>query len=400
MIDFAKHRLLKYPLFGSLYFSQGIIYALIVVVINVYFDNKGIPDSITAAIIGLAYLPWIIKFLFGGIVDHYIKFGRRKFIIFGGSLSAVSFIALSLVDPLTALIPFTIILVIGSSGVAFLDVAADAWAIETTVERERGKVNAAMFGGMFIGMAVASIVFGHIAENYSYSLTFVASGLLILAIILFPIMVKETTILKRKQKIIKVVVSEFKKKNTQIITLLFPLSAISFGMLSIIIPQYMNDELLLKIGQIGLVVAIGPIATVVGNITGGFMADNWGRKKSLFVFFGLNLIFCILLIFADSWQRLAIIWGIIGFLHGGHHSALGALAMDVTNPKVGAAQFSLIMAAGNAGEMGGTAVSGSLISIIGFSRIFLYSGWFYGPALLVLYFVRLKSTSKQNHKRS
>jgi MFS family permease len=158
----------------------------------------------------------------------------------------------------------------------------------------------------------------------------------------------------------------------------------------------MNDVMSLKIGQIGLITAIGPIATVIGNIVGGFTADHWGRKKSLYIFLVINLIFASLLIFADTWLILVIIWGIIGFLHGGHYSALGALSMDVTNPKLGASEYSLIMAAGNAGEMGGTVISGSLISLIGFSRTFLYSGWIYGPALLILYFMKSKIKNKYN----
>jgi len=395
MLDLSHNRLLKYPLFGSLYFSQGIIYGLATVIINVYLDSKGIPDTTIGAIIGLAYVPWVIKFLFGGIVDHYFKFGRRNFIILGGSMSAFSFIIISLIDPQTSLIPFVIVLLIGSSGIAFLDVSADAWAIQTTEEKERGKVNGAMFGGMFIGMATTSIVFGQIAENYGYNLTFIVSGLLVLAIVVFPIMVKETIVVERKEKIKKLLVSEFKKKNTQLITLLFPISAISFGLLAIVVPQYMNDVLLFKIGQIGLIMAIGPIATVLGNIAGGFMADKWGRKKLLYIFFGINLIFAALLIFADTWQRLAIIWGIIGFLHGGHYTTLGALSMDITNPKIGATQYSIIMACGNIGEMGGTVFSGSLISLIGFSRTFLYSGWFYGPTILVLYFFKSKFKNKE-----
>jgi len=390
MIDLEKHRLLKYPLFGSLYFSQGVMYALALVIINIYFDSKGIPDSITAVVIGLAYTPWIIKFIFGGIVDRFIAFGRRKFIIFGGALSGICFIIVSTIDPVTALIPFTIVLTLGSCGIAFLDVAADAWAIQTTVERERGKVNAAMFGGMFVGIAVASIFLSQIAEQFGYNFTFIVTSLLIFAIIIFPVMVKETIIVKKTQKITKVVASEFKKKNTQLITLLFPFTTISFGLLAFAIPQYMNDVLFLSIGQIGLIAAVAPILTVVGNILGGFMADTWGRKKTLYVFLVINLIFCLLLIFSDNWLRIAIVWSLIGFLHGGHFTATGALAMDVTNPKVGAAQYSLIMASGNVGEFCGTTVSGSLISLIGFSRIFLYSAWFYGPALLVLYFVKSK----------
>lgn len=394
MIDLDKHRFLKYPLFSILYFSQGIVYALATVIINIYLDNKGIDDSIIGLIIGIAYIPWVIKFVFGWIVDRYIKFGRRRFIIFGGVLSSLSFIILSFVDPEFALVPFTIILFVGSSGIAFLDVSADAWAIQTTEAHERGKINGTMFAGLFFGMATTSIVFGNVADNYGYNVSFLAAGLIILAIVIFPIMFKEKIVIEKKQKIGKLLVKEFKKKNTQLVTLLFPLSAISFGLLTIIIPQYMNDVMFLSIGQIGLITAIGPIATVVGNIVGGFMVDHWDRKKSLYVFLGINLIFATLLIFADTWLILAIIWGVIGFLHGGHYSALGALSMDVTNPKLGASEYSLIMAAGNAGEMSGAVFSGSLILLIGFSRTFLYSGWFYGPALLILYFMKLKIKNK------
>jgi len=156
----------------------------------------------------------------------------------------------------------------------------------------------------------------------------------------------------------------------------------------------MNDVLMMNVGQIGLLMAIGPLATVAGNIVGGFLADHWGRKNSLYLTLGLNLFFAASLVFADTWQKLAIIWCIVGFLHGGHYSAIGALSMDVTNPKIGAAQYSLLMATGNAGEMGGAAASGSLISTLGFSRIFLYSGIVYGPALIVLRFIKSKFKNK------
>jgi predicted MFS family arabinose efflux permease len=46
------------------------------------------------------------------------------------------------------------------------------------------------------------------------------------------------------------------------------------------------------------------------------------------------------------------------------------------------------MGFGNAGEMSGTAISGTLIALLGFTRLFLYSAWIYGPALLILYLYR------------
>jgi hypothetical protein len=55
------------------------------------------------------------------------------------------------------------------------------------------------------------------------------------------------------------------------------------------------------------------------------------------------------------------------------------------------------MSLGNTGTMVGETISGTLIAMVGFSRTFLYSAWFVGPALIVLHFVNeQKQKSKQN----
>lgn len=396
MIDISKKSYLKYILFGSLYFSQGLIFAIATVIINVYLDCKDIPDTIIGLIIAIAYIPWVTKFIFGGIVDHFISIRRRKFIIFGGLLSASSLFIISFIDPASALIPFTFFVFLGSCGIAFLDVSADAWAIEISEVKERGKINGVMFAGLFIGITVSLIVLGAIAETYSYSFSFLIAATILLLIIIFPMLVKDTIKPKRKEKMGKLLISEFKKKNTQIVTLFLPISAISFGLLGVVIPQYLNDVLMLNIGQITLIMAIGYLVTAGGNIIGGFFTDHWGRKKALYLFLSLNLVFAAALIFGDTWLKLAILWCIVGFLHGGHYSAFGALSMDVTNPKIGAAQYSILMSIGNTGEMGGAAASGSLITALGFTRVFLYSGLIYGPALLILRFIKPKYKDKDS----
>jgi len=330
----------------------------------------------------------LLNSFLGGIADYFILFGRKKLIVLGGVLSSISLIIISFIDPKVAIIPFAIFLFIASMGIVFLDVSADGWAIEISDENERGKVHGAMFGGLFIGMAVTSIAISNVAKNFSYSVASIVAAFIVLFIVLLSLLFKEKITVKKKQKIRKLLAIEFKKKNTQIILLFSFFSAISFGLLAVIVPIYINDVLHLDVAQVGLIAAVGPIATVVGNIVGGFSADHWGRKKSLFLFLGLNLIFAAGLIYANDWQRIAILWGIVGFLHGGHYSAIGALWMDITNPKVGASQYSILASFTNAGEMGGTFASGSLVSMLGFGRVFLYSGWVYGPALLVLYFVK------------
>ena len=174
------------------------------------------------------------------------------------------------------------------------------------------------------------------------------------------------------------------------------IAALSFGLLAFAIPLYMKTVLDFNIAQIGLITTIIPVTTVVGSIAGGITTDRWGRKINLYFFMGTNMILAAMLVFANTWQKLAIIYGIIGFLHGGHYSAGGAVMMDVTNPKIGATQYSLLASFANAGEFGIGMFSGSMIAVLGFSRVFLYSGWFYGPALLVLYFIKLKKIKKNS----
>ncbi len=391
MIDLDSHPVLKYPLFGSLYFSQGIIYALGVVILPVYFVEKGISLPVTTALIGVAYAPWVAKFIFGGITDYFYRYGRRTFIIVGGVISALGFFVVSFLDPAVALLPFGIVVFVASSGIVFLDVSADAWAIETTQVFERGKINAAMFGGLFLGMAITTAVIGQIAEIVSYPVALFVAGGIVLAIIVFPLSIKESSVVRRRQKIRKLLVKEFRKRPTQLVAALSGVSAISFGILSVGIPLFLKTVFDLGIGQIGLVMTIGPLSTVFGNVAGGFITDKWGRRNTMSVFFTFNIVFAAALVFAADWMLLFVLWGVIGFLHGGHYAVLGAVMMDVTNPKIGASQYSLLAGFANFGEMSGTTVTGSLIATLGFARVFLYAGWLYGPALLILYVLRLKS---------
>ena len=99
-----------------------------------------------------------------------------------------------------------------------------------------------------------------------------------------------------------------------IISLFGFLSAMNFGILLFIIPQYMMNILKLDVSQIGLMTSLFYIGVIFGAIIGGFLADIWGRKKILAIGLFGSMIISALLIFADSWMILAIIYPIIGFL--------------------------------------------------------------------------------------
>ena len=75
--------------------------------------------------------------------------------------------------------------------------------------------------------------------------------------------------------------------------------------------------------------------------------------------------------------------------------------MDITNPKIAATQYSIITSLANFGRIGFGMISGTLVLMLGYNRVFLYAAWLVGLPLLVLYFVKEKKLNiapKSNHK--
>ena len=359
-------------------------------ILPIYFLEKNISPEVITFVIGIAATPIIVKFIWGGITDYFIQYGRKRFIILGGVLSIISLLLLAFIDPGSALIPFAIFTSICWCGVGFLDVSADAWAIEISQENERGKINGAMFAGQNSGMAIGALLLPFVAKIFGYKAVFLASSLIIFLIILFPLLIKEIKIVKKRPKLTKLLISEFKKKTTMIITFFSIVFGFSAGMLLFIAPIYMDIGLKLDLSQIGLITMTFTIAMAIGSLIGGILADKWGRKITIFTLMVISIFFSASLVITDNWQNFTIIYAVIGFLQGGYHAAALAMFMDFTNPRVGATQFSIFMGLGNFGNIGIASISGTLYAILSFDHVFLYSAWIFGPALLILYFIRLK----------
>ena len=81
---------------------------------------------------------------------------------------------------------------------------------------------------------------------------------------------------------------------------------------------------------------------------------------------------------------------------GAHSTVSCALFMDVTNPRIGATQYGIFTGIANVGLNGGGMITGSMVAAFGFTRTFLYSAWIFGPALLILHFIKLKEHIKRS----
>jgi len=398
MVNIENRRGMKYFLFGSLYFSEGLMIAITTVATLLYLRDKGVSIPITTLIVGIVNVPWMLKFVWGPVIDHFMRFGRKTFIILGGVLSVSCMFLVSLVDPSVLLLPFTMLIFLSHVGIGFVDVATDAWAIDVSTDKDRGRINGSMFAGQYSAWAIGAALFPFIGSTYGYHYAYLINAVLILVILVFPFLVKETMRAEVKEKIVSLVVKEFQKKTVLLVALFSPLIFMNEGIMSYIMPIYMKDGLGISDVQIGIITMIFPVSMAIGSLIGGMVTDKIGKKSTLYVFIGLNIIFTASLIFTDAWWKLSIIYGIIGFLMGGHSTASCALFMDVTNPQIAATQYGILTGIANVGLNGGGMITGTLAVALGFSRTFLYAAWVFGPAALVLYFIRIgKNKEATNH---
>lgn len=387
---------LKYFLTADLYFVEGIAVSLIAIILPLYLVDKHVPLPLITLTIGAASIPYILKFLWGGFVDSYLKLGRKPFILIGGALSILALPLLCIIDPAIALLPFGIILFFWRAGEVFIDVSIDAWMLDISKHHERGKIHGIMNLGSAVGFAIGASLLSYLLQYYGITITLAAVALITFLALLLPLAITEAKKTIQENTIPHLLLTEFHKKQTLLIALIAPLFALNIGLLSIF-ALYQKTELSFDTSLIGILAATLPLATVPGGLIGGYFADRWGRKKTLFLFLCGLLVFSILLIFVTTWWHSIILYGPVGFTQAACGATIGALFMDITNQRIGATQYALLTNIWNIGEWGGGTSSGYLAMHFGFHRVFITAGFLLLPVVLLVN--SLKTTPQKETMR-
>jgi len=388
MIDLTVKKKFRYLLFSSLYFSEGLYQALILIVTPIYLIEKNVSLPLVTLIMGLGYLPWGLKFVWGGIIDFFHKYGRKKFAIVGTIFGALGFLILSIIDQYFSIIWFTFFLFLGYIGIGFLDAATDAWAIDTTKIKERGKINSSMIIGQWIGKFLGALLIIFIGVSFGYNVSFMVSGIIILFFVIVPSAVKYQDRKIGELKIWSLIKQEFRKSITRRTVLYFftiPLHhALYFTLLVIYLKTFLNlDDIF-----IGILYAFWLVAVIPGSFVGGFLADKYGRKLPLYIFLICLLVVSVIPIFTSDFYILIFNFSLLMFFMNGVIAANWALIMDIINPKISASEHEVICSIANMGTIIIGSATGTLLVILGFNNLFILSGIIIILSLLMLNRIR------------
>ncbi len=383
-MDLAKSTLGKCILFGTLYFPEGLMGALVSVIIPLYLASNGFSASIVGLVMGLTTIPWVTKFLWGFVVDYNISKGRRYFILIGGILGASMNALLFFISP-SWIFVFTAILFVGRIGIATLDVSTDAFSIETTKFHERGKVNGSMFFGQLSGFAFGALVLTKIS-TVSFPVVFLSVGILIMLLVGVVLLAKEKT--PRKHHIsYKDLVHAFKHKAIFLIILFAVFVGIPSGFILGMSTYYMKVYLAISATTIGVISLFNGVSNAIGAYVFGALSDKLGRVKTLVLAIFPALLFALLFGILNSFSLIYIVYGIFV---GGITAVMCALFMDITSKKVAATEYAILTSLANFGIFIGTTSSGFLLQSTSPKIFFLFAALLYIPSIILIYLVSRK----------
>ncbi|UOY91551.1 MFS transporter [Ectobacillus sp. JY-23] len=176
------------------------------------------------------------------------------------------------------------------------------------------------------------------------------------------------------------------------------LNGIAFMMLMPFFALYLKDKVD-SLVQVGIVMALSPIAASIGSIIGGRIADLYGRKPIMIFSMVSNGIVMLGFLFFDSFMMYAVLSVLMGLCNSLFHPAASAMVADVTEPEKRTEAYGLLRMGHNIGAAIGPILGASIV-VLSKDVIFITAAaslLFY--AVLVAVFIReTMPTQKEEEK--
>ncbi|MEY8350454.1 MFS transporter [Bacillus cereus] len=165
------------------------------------------------------------------------------------------------------------------------------------------------------------------------------------------------------------------------------LNGIAMMMLMPFFALYLKDKVD-SLLQVGIIMALSPIAASFGSLIGGRIADIYGRKPIMIVSMASNAVLMLGFLFIEGFIPYAILSILLGLSNSLFHPAASAMVADVTAPEKRTEAYGLLRMGHNIGAaigpiMGASVVvlSKNIVFIIASSTMLFY-------ALLVLILIQ------------
>jgi PAT family beta-lactamase induction signal transducer AmpG len=256
------------------------------------------------------------------------------------------------------------------TGMALYDTCTDGLALDTTPPEDEGTVQGIMVAGRALGVVVISATLGLLALLTNWTIVFWALSLITLVPLALVLRVREPARVPGRTFQWRAF-RAFGRRQVIALALLGALYSLAIYGANEIVNAFLEDRFGITYLAAGLYTAVWGVGVVLGGLTGGRLTDRVGHSSAALgaMIASLMTILALALI-----QNPLMAWPIVftfGLAFGYYDTVYLATSMDVTDLRIAASMFAILMAISNLGTGVGFALSGSLVDAIGYRMTFV-----------------------------
>lgn len=381
MMNPLENRSGRVVLFAWLYASEGGPIGFIWWALPTLLRSENVPVEKITGLVAVLVLPWTFKFLWSPLVDalRTPRWGFRAWIISAQLVMGLALLPLVWLDPVENFTAWAALLAVHAFAAATQDVSVDAMAIRYVPASERGTINGCMQMGMLLGRSLFGGGAILAASRLGWNWTMLALIGCVWSSLVLVLFVRESHEVERaslRERFGEFGVSlrrAFSRRVTWLGLAFALTAAAAFEATGALAGPFMIDRGVAK-GTVGVFFGLPVIAAMmVGAVFGGRLSDRWGRTRMVGVFLAGSVAMVLALGVVDrSFAGAAPVTALLGILTGMYlfiglfTAASYAMFMDLTDPKLGATQFSTFMAATNGCESWATWAGGRIVAFTGY----------------------------------
>jgi PAT family beta-lactamase induction signal transducer AmpG len=385
-----QNKTLRYLIFGSLYFTQGTILGYFASLNALYLQSRGLTLTDIGIFGAIALIPFVIKIFLGMLSDKVNLFGkghRIPYIYIGLAVQFLLLIFVPFVNPKQYYWGFVAMAFFLQLGMALYDTCTDGLALDTAPEKEHGRIQAWMVGGRAVGTVVAASAVGILADKVSWQAVFWSLAALTLLPALFLIGVKEPE-KDTEARFDWSAFKAFKRWQVNAVGIAGLLVFLVIVGANQLVNPFLVETFKISLTQAGMITSLWGIGIVIGSFIGSGLIKKVGDRIATYIMLAMVAISLVLVATLTSTQlglNLAVALVVLyGVAYGTAQTITFALCMGVTDTRIAASMFAILMAFTNVGQGIGLAMGGKLSDLAGFQWTFIA---FAAVCILVLPFL-------------
>jgi len=321
----------------------------------------------------IAMIPFVVKIFLGMLSDrfNFLGLGHRKpYILIGLLIQALCLAAAPYINPGNNFLWYAGLALTMMMGMALYDTCTDGLALDSTPPEEEARIQGFMVGGRAAGMLAISSLLGVLVENISWSAGFYFLAMVTLLPLPFVIMSREPE-RNVDSRFEWRAFRAFTRRNVIALGILGALySLIIYGANQLVNP-FLAGIFDISLSTAGFIATLLGAGIVVGGLMGGKITSVIGQKKSVRIAVLVSMLSIGMLAFINSvWLSWTLVL-IFGAAFGFYETVYFAVSMRITDGRIAATMFSILMAVANIGTGIGLGITGILSESVGFRTTFI-----------------------------